>query len=117
MSNAQILDAFGEMLVLLVRDRTIEKFEKIENGSLKSQKGQELHGTLRKFNEEQKIAIKNLIVETVDNSLFNLLDMLEQNAEKIELNLNKKNINLLSDGLSGELFTDDGWIKKFSKKK
>ncbi|MCD5995950.1 hypothetical protein KDX38_20625 [Pseudomonas sp. CDFA 602] len=54
MSDQKILDGFGEQLITSVRDRTIEKFEKIEMGSLKSQKGLELSKLLSQFNDEQK---------------------------------------------------------------
>lgn len=114
MSEKAILDKFGKALIRSVRDRSIEKFDKISTGSLKSQKALELHEITKQFNDEQKKAIRQLVIETIDNSLFNFLDMIEQNEDDINLIVSGKDINKLSDGLSGELFTEDGWIEKFS---
>ena len=39
-------------------------------------------------------------------------------AEKKEdFKFKKENLNDLSDGLSGELYTEDGWIKNYSKER
>ncbi|EFS6814276.1 hypothetical protein JR617_000290 [Listeria monocytogenes] len=51
----------------------------------------------------------------VDNTLFNILTMFEQSEDKLTLLANHENIIEASDGLAGELFTEDGWISKFSQ--
>ncbi len=45
-----------------------------------------------------------------------MLFMIEVQDE-IELLFKKENLNDLSDGLSGELYTEDGWIKNYSKER
>lgn len=55
-----------------------------------------------------------LIPEIVDVSLHNMLFMIEENDD-IELLFENENLKEISDGLAGELYTEDGWIDKFSK--
>ena len=98
-----------------VRDRSIDRFEKIQSGSLKAPKAIELHDLLSQFSIEQQSIIKKLIIESVDNTIFNFLFMFEENEDK-KILVSDININEISDGLSGELFSDDGWISRFSKK-
>lgn len=115
MANKDILNGFGASLMTSVRDRSIDRFEKIQSGSLKAPKAIELHDLLSQFSIEQQSIIKKLIIESVDNTIFNFLFMFEENEDK-KILVSDININEISDGLSGELFSDDGWISRFSKK-
>lgn len=58
--------------------------------------------------------VRWLIPEIVDVSLHNMLFMIEENDD-IELLFENENLKEISDGLAGELYTEDGWIDKFSK--
>lgn len=42
--------------------------------------------------------------------------MFEQN-EELELKCNDKNLVQESDGLAGELYTEDGWIQKYTNQR
>jgi len=116
----EILDAFGRILISEVRDEGIRKHEKIVLGQMKSAQALELHEKLRSFDDEELSRIRQLVVETIDNALHNFLCMIEGNEEMLEVNCGeheestKENIRELSDGLAGELYTEDGWIARFS---
>ncbi len=114
MINDDRLNDLGSTIMKLVRDRSIDKFDGIRSGSLRSQRAIELHKLLSSFDEQQKEIIKTLVIECVDNTIFNFLFMFEEDQDK-ELFVSGINANDISDGLSGELFTEDGWIAKFSK--
>lgn len=116
MTDKEILDEFCCAVMHMVRDRSIDRFEKIQLGTLKSQRAIELHSLLSDFDEKQKQVIKDLITECVVNTVFNFLFMFEEDEDK-KISSSDVNVNEISDGLSGELFTEDGWINKFSKKK
>lgn len=116
MTDKDILDDFGSATMRMVRDRSIDKFEKIRSGTLKSQRAIELHNLLSAFDEQQKKVIETLIIESIDNTIFNFLFMFEEDEDK-KIVVSDVNINEISDGLSGELFTEDGWISRFSQKK
>ncbi len=112
-------DFFGKELMYSVRDPSISRFEDILNGKLKSKELMELTNKLNDFNEPEREFIKKLVITVVDNVIYNFLNMLEENEDTLTLLVNneggeKEDIVGLSDGLSGELFTNDGWIGKFS---
>lgn len=112
-------DFFGKELMYSVRDPSISRFEDILNGKLKSKELIELTNKLNDFNEPEREFIKKLVITVVDNVIYNFLNMLEENEDTLTLLVNneggeKEDIVGLSDGLSGELFTNDGWIDKFS---
>jgi len=114
------LEYFGRVLIAEVRDATIEKYEMIADGTLKSDRASELKEKLALFSDEQEMAVRELVVSAVDDAIHNLLWMLEENADEINLTCRvpeaaeKKNVSDLSDGLCGELYSQDGWIARFS---
>ncbi|WP_145564826.1 hypothetical protein [Yersinia aldovae] len=116
MMNKEILDKFGCAVMHMVRDRSIDRFDKIQSGTLKSQRALELHNLLSTFDDKQKDVIKDLITECIDNTIFNFLFMFEEDEDK-KILMSDVNVIEVSDGLSGELFTEDGWISRYSNKK
>ncbi|MCG8710683.1 hypothetical protein JHU04_003982 [Brenneria sp. 4F2] len=115
MTDKEILDDFGSSVMRMVRDRSLNDFERIQSGTLKSQTALALHHLLSEFDEKQKKAIKTLIIESIDRTIFNFLFMFEEDEDK-KILASDVNINQISDGLAGELFTEDGWINRFSQK-
>ena len=45
-----------------------------------------------------------------------MLCMIEEH-EDIDVQVKKQNISDISDGLAGELYTEDGWIQRFTKQR
>ena len=48
---------------------------------------------------------------------FLLGTLQEEEHEEIELTVKGRNLNEISDGLAGELYTEDGWIQKYTKQR
>jgi hypothetical protein len=117
MDDKKLLDLFGRILMENVRDRSIDRFDQIKIGALKSKNAIELHELLKSFDSSQLEVLEKLVVEAIDNSIYNTLDMFEQHSSEIEIFMLGKNLTSISDGLPGELFTSDGWIDRFSKGK
>ena len=115
-----VLDYFGETLMESVRDRTISNWDKILDGKKKGFSAQQVREKIEGFSEEQKEILKWMIPKIVDVGLHNFLAMVEEckniNVEVVS-NGESGNIRELSDGLAGELYTEDGWISKFSKER
>ena len=109
------LEKFGELFVKEVRDNTIEMFQKMVNGNLKGLTAQTVQNKLVIFDEQQKDIILWLISKVIDQSMYNMMFLVEE-YEEIDITYEGENINEMSDGLSGELYTEDGWIQKFSSK-
>ena len=113
MSNK--LDNFGKIFISEVRDNTLEAFEKMFNGSMKGLTAQNVRDKIAIFDEQEKSVLLWLLSKTVDQCMYNMLFMLEEH-EEIEMLYAGEDIVEESDGLSGELYTEDGWIEKYSKK-
>lgn len=122
MSDKKLLDSFGRELICNTRDQSIFEFEAMLYGKMKSKSAIELNNDLKVFDENQVNTLKKVVFTSIDNVIYNVLNMLEQNEESMRLLIsqdgdNEKNVVEISDGLSGELFTEDGWIEKFSQYK
>ncbi|MCD2224146.1 epimerase [Listeria cossartiae] len=109
------LTLFGEEFITSSRDRSIQHLNSLLNQEIKAPSLQDIQYKLSTMNEEDKEFINLLGVMIVDNTLFNILTMFEQSEDKLTLLANHENIVEASDGLAGELFTEDGWISKFSQ--
>lgn len=109
------LENFGEVFIDEVRDNTIDIFEKMLDGKMKGLTAQVVHDKISDFNEQQKDTILWILSKVVDQCMHNMLFMVE-NHKEINILYNSENIANISDGLSGELYTEDGWIEKYSKK-
>lgn len=114
------LDYFGEVLMKKVRDPAISQWEGIIDGRMKSASAQRVHDALAGLNPEQMEVLRSLVPQIVDTTLHHLLWTLEQN-ENIDVAVKTptesvKSIRDVSDGLSGEVYGDDGWISSYSKK-
>ncbi|WP_411680974.1 hypothetical protein [Clostridium thailandense] len=118
--SKNILDYFGERLICDVRDETIENWNLILSGKMKGVTANQVKEKISNFNQEQIEILKWVISKTIDSSLHNLLLMIDENDEidvEIDNGETIDKIKEFSDGLCGELYTDDGWIKRFSKQK
>jgi len=121
MTNDKLLEKFGQILMTEVRDEAIEKYEMIVSGRMKSTPAIEVNTKLSALSDDQLSLIREVVVNSIDDVIHNLLWMIEQHEDDVELicseGTNKANMNEVSDGLSGEIYTDDGWIALFSKYK
>lgn len=125
MDEREKLDTFGELLISQVRDRTIEQWEKILTGQLKSKRAVNLYKEAQlKLDNSAFEMVTNLVNQIVDSTLHNFLDLCEQ-EDKINIlfktsdgeeDTQEIEIKDISDGLAGELYTEDGWILRYSKK-
>ncbi|MBE1556974.1 epimerase [Sporosarcina limicola] len=118
--NKQALDLFGKVLMERIRDEAIDDWERILQGKMRDNESKKIFDELRSFSPEQVQFIINLFPKIVDTTLHHLLWTLEQEEDvnvlvKVEEN-NFLNIREISDGLAGELYTEDGWVSRFSKK-
>lgn len=115
------LDYFGQILMEKVRDQTITEWDRTFNGEMKGITAQKVRKALSGLNAEQIEVIRWLIPKIVDLSLHNLLWTLEQD-ESINVTVKTdsekvSSIRDVSDGLAGELYTEEGWIMRFSKQR
>ncbi len=112
------LDYFGKALMQSVRDESIEQWDMIITGRMKSITARKIQSIFTSFSEEQVGIVNQIVPEIVDTTLHYLLWTLEQ---EMSINIAVEvdggiipSIRDVSDGLAGELYTEDGWIARFS---
>ena len=108
------LDYFGKRLIEEVRDRVIRGMKLRMQGQMKDIDSKKLEENISVLNENGRQIIENIIQQTVDLALHNILCLIDED-KYINITVNGKSISDVSDGLSGELYTEDGWIQRYSK--
>jgi hypothetical protein len=102
-----------------VRDRAINQWFGTIEGRMKSPRSREIFERFHHLAFEEEEYLKTLFTEVVDTTLHFLLSLADE-KDKIDIILHTKsdtavNIRSISDGLAGELYSDNGWISRFSK--
>ncbi len=116
--DKNLLDTFGKLLMVHCRDQGIGYFELLAKGAIISSRVKFLQEDLSKLDEQQISLIKRCIIASIDAAVHDFLFTLQEyyeNTGNIQINIDNVNIIALSDGMHGELFTEDGWMAKFSK--
>lgn len=115
------LDILGQSLMKYVRDETISTWDRMISGNMKGLTAQKVKEKVSGLSEEQLEILKWIIPKIVDQGLHNLLVMFEE-CEELFLGVNTESgdvedIKEESDGLAGELYTEHGWITRFSNER
>lgn len=111
------LDIFGQFIMKNLRDNAIDQFDGLARGHWKAPGLAKLQKDLTTFTPEQLAIIRRTVVESIDTGVHDFLFSLQENLDfdnNIQIHVEGKNIAELSDGLHGELFTEDGWKAKYS---
>ncbi|MFO6425500.1 hypothetical protein [Motilimonas sp. KMU-193] len=109
------LEKFGKVIAQELRDKALNRYLDLESGQLKSPGTQELISKLSEFTQEQKVVVRKLLTECVDSGIHDFLFAIEAEKEDICVSINGEDIASQSDGLGGELYSDDGWFEKYSE--
>ncbi|WP_434752301.1 hypothetical protein [Paenibacillus amylolyticus] len=118
MNEKQALDTFGQVVMSDLRDRSIDFFELLVEGHWKSPSLEKLQAGIQGLNEEQINLVRAILIRSLDRGIHDFLFKLQEQADfenDIEIKVQDVDIIQSSDGLQGELFTEKGWIAKFSK--
>jgi len=117
-NEREAVNKFGELLMTDLRDRTIDFFELLMKGHWKGSELQQLQFEMQSFDEKQIEIFRRVLIRSLDSGLHDFLFKLQEQADfdnEIEINVQGINIIQASDGLHGELFTEDGWFANYSK--
>lgn len=116
------LEKFGELYMKHVRDICLWSSKTILQGkfNIPEYKAFFEEFQMQKFTEQQLELINLLVYDAVDNAMHHTLFFFEQYCDETDIYVNSEDGKLVglgaeSDGLAGELYTEDGWIKKYSK--
>jgi hypothetical protein len=112
------LDKFGQLLMRDVRDEAITDWKMIIDGRMKGDLAEKIREMLRNVSETDRKVLLQLIPGVVDTVLHHLLWTTEQQSDLqvgIKIDDRIEELREISDGLPGELYTDDGWISRYSR--
>jgi galactokinase/mevalonate kinase-like predicted kinase len=117
MMEKQISD-FGESFIENVRDNSLFVFEGILSGHMKDVESKNLHEKLKSLSENELSLIRQIAYKMVDLTIHNAMFFFEQDIDGWKISNPMKEVDDLanmSDGLAGELYTEDGWINLYSE--
>lgn len=119
--NELPLDIFGAFLMTRVRDEAIKDWDFIIDGKMKDARGQRIYQQVKELRPEDRELLRSVVAQVVDTTLHHLLWSLEDAKEvKVAVHTPEAyvpDIASRSDGLAGELYTEDGWIERFSRQR
>ena len=110
------LDVFGMLISEDLRDAALNRFLNIESGHCGSDRANELHKKLSSLSESDRELIRKVLTDVVDSSIHDFLFAI-QASNRVKVLVDDMNVVDLSDGLNGEIFTEDGWFERFSQHK
>lgn len=111
------LDTFGRFVMVHLRDRGLDHMEGLLAGRWKAPSLKKLQNALRRLSKSQRDVVRQAFVESFDEAIHDFLFALQEetdNAGSVVVRVRGKNVATLSDGLQGELFSEDGWYARFS---
>ena len=118
-NEQEILSEFGRKLITEVRDKTINQIEEVISNNGQGIYPEFYKTLISKFDDSQLKVFNTIISDIVDTSLHNFLWMIEE-ADKFKIcaidDYDYQELDSISDGLAGELYSDNGWIVKYSQK-
>lgn len=117
----EALDTLGRILMTRVRDKSVSEWDRIVAGEMKDASSRQIHSDLHQLGDASAAMVSRLIPAVVDTVIHHLLWTLEQ-EQRLDLvvRLEKASVSNLrdvSDGLPGELYTEEGWIARFSRER
>lgn len=117
----EVLDHLGQRLMHEVRDRAIVQWDHTIEGRIRGVMGRAAAEKLAGLQPEHVEALRWLIPRIVDTTLHHVLWWLEGD-ESVDLVVlagteGSASARDTSDGLCGELYTEDGWIMRFSRQR
>ena len=116
--NTVALDAFGNLLMRLVRDAAIVDMDNIVNGRTGGIAGEQFPDIKTVFNEDQRAVLLRLVESAVDTTIHHLLWTLDR-VKWLDVSAHTEagtvpSLKHISDGLHGETYD---WIPRFSKQR
>lgn len=112
------LDKFGRLLMTRVRDEAVSDWKMMIDGRMKGESAERVRELLHNLSEVDKELLFQIIPGVVDTVLHHFLWTTEQESDLqvgIKMEDRIEDLRDISDGLPGELYTDEGWIARYSK--
>jgi len=110
------LELFGQEFIRKIRDLSIEDYLMIKTGKMKSSDAKMVYELYALLSNSDTNKVDTIVVDIIGRALYNALRMFEESKNyTITDKRDHEDIVQLSDGLSGELYGENGWIEKYGK--
>jgi hypothetical protein len=111
--------AFGKFLVTRLRDPAIKSFDDIAVGHSPAPSDGPIQQRLAKLDRETLSLVRECVVRALDGGigtfLWNLQVAHDDESPDVVVVVDGQNVAAQSDGLHGEIWSEDGWFAKFSE--
>jgi hypothetical protein len=119
-SDRPILDEFGKLLIEHVRDHSIHDVQRLVSGKLVGREQRAMHRALEgaALRADQFEVVGRLLANAIETTMANFLNFLHENEFGVVYRDDRgreHDVQAMSDGLAGELYSEAGWIAKFSE--
>jgi hypothetical protein len=114
----QSLDKFGEFYVRNLCDKMLQDIDMLLSGSWKAPAVLNLQNKLAELPEDSRDLIREVAEHMVVTGMHDFLFALQEQADddgSIRLTVDGVEVAKESDGMHGEIFSDEGWIARFSQ--
>lgn len=111
------LSEFGRVLMVELRDRGIDRLDRLLAAKAKAPALQKLQGELESLDPKQRALLRRAFVTSLDSALHDFLFALQEQNDsggRVAVLVDGSRIAEASDGLHGGLFTEDGWFARYS---
>ena len=114
------LNYFGKCVVEEVYDRAVFGAKRIIDQTTPNPVDLKRYAVFSEFSQEQQEKVCDLLTETVMDTIYRFLEMIEEHDEEfklfVEMNKVKYSLTNISEKMGSEIADyDDGWIKQFSR--
>ena len=120
MTKKSDLNSFGEALINSARDETVETLEQMLRGTARAPYLQVLCTALGEMAEADQKIVLEVALLMIDKTISRSLSVFEDEKNSFFVGSRAegkiRDVSDSSDGLSGELYTEDGWVHLFSQK-
>ena len=115
-----LLEKFGQILISEVRDPALHVAMMVAKFTTPNQIDKENYAVLSTLSEQQQEKVCDLLSLTITDTIYRILEMIEENDDFMELILNDQsqtyNLTELSEKVSAEIVDyENGWIQRFSE--
>lgn len=111
------LSEFGRFLMTKLRDRGIGDLDFLLKAKWKAPSLKKIQRELQSLSAPQRKLVRRAFVKSFDAAIHDFLFALQEQTDLaggIAVTVAGQNVATLSDGLQGELFTEDGWRARYS---
>lgn len=106
------LEEFGELFIKKVRDEAIFKLKALLSGTQKGESARILYPRLSAVGHKE--TLEEFGVYVVNEVVHDVLWYFENSEDYRLVGPSDRSLADESDGLAGELYSEDGWIARFS---